>query len=72
MARLVLANSWTVGGRTRHVKVRQYFLCELKEEGLVLVEWISGENMSSDIFTKNPAVATFKKHVTAFCGEDQY
>ena len=67
-----LANSWTVGGRTRHVEVCQYFLCELKEEGLVLVEWISGENMSSDIFTKNPAVATFKKHVTAFCGEDQY
>ena len=67
-----LAKSWTVGGRTRHVDVRQYFLRELKEEGLILVEWISGDDMSSDIFTKNPAINVFEKHVKAFCGNDKY
>ena len=67
-----LANSWAVGGRTRHVDVRQYFLRELKEEGLILVEWISGNDMSSDIFTKNPAINVFEKHVKTYCGEDDY
>ena len=27
-----LANSWSVGGRTRHVDVRMYFLRELKDD----------------------------------------
>ena len=32
-----LANNWSVGGRTRHVDVRYYFLRELKEENLIHV-----------------------------------
>ena len=38
-----LANNWSVGGRTRHVDVRQNFLRELKEQGIIIVKWISGE-----------------------------
>ena len=33
-----LANNWSVGGRTRHVDVRNHFLRELKDEGLMLVK----------------------------------
>ena len=48
-----LAHNWTIGGRTRHVDVRMQFLRELKEEGLILTEWIAGESNPSDLFTKN-------------------
>jgi hypothetical protein len=42
-------NCWSVGGQTRHIEVRQHFLGELKEEGLINTVWCSGrETMSSD------------------------
>ena len=50
-----LANNWSVGGRTRHVEVRQYFLRELKEEGTIRTIWLAGDKMCSDLFTKNLA-----------------
>ena len=31
-----IANSWSAGGRTRHVDVRNYFLHELKDQVLVV------------------------------------
>jgi hypothetical protein len=37
-----LANSWSVGGRTRHVDVRTLFLRELKDDGLIVIRHISG------------------------------
>jgi hypothetical protein len=67
-----LANNWSIGGRTRHVEVRQYFLRDLKREGTILVEWVSGEEMSSDIFTKNCPGPLYEKHVKCFCGLDMY
>lgn len=67
-----LANNWSVGGRTRHVEVRQYFLRDLKMEGLIRTEWISGAEMTSDIFTKNTDAKTFGKHIKAFVGVDKY
>ena len=30
-----LANNWNVGGRTRHIDVRYWFLRELKEKSIV-------------------------------------
>jgi len=36
-----LANNWSMGGCTRHVDVQYYFLCELKEEGILEVKWIA-------------------------------
>ena len=36
-----LINSWSVGGRTRHVDVRYWYLRKLKEQGVIRVEWIS-------------------------------
>jgi hypothetical protein len=66
-----LANNWSVGGRTRHVDTRQYFLRELKEEGVVNVEWIPTAENSSDLFTKNLAGPSFNKHVAVYCGADE-
>jgi hypothetical protein len=67
-----LANNWSVGGRTRHVEVRQYFLRELKEEGIIHTVWLRGDDMCSDLFTKNLARPLFEKHARAFLGDDEY
>jgi hypothetical protein len=57
-----LANNWTVGGRTRHESVRIMFLRELKEQEILRVIWCSGEDNSSDMFTKNLPGPLFRKH----------
>ena len=67
-----LINNWSVGGRTRHIEVRQYFLRELKEAGLILTIWVPGDQMSSDIFTKNVERPLFERHAQNYCGIDQY
>ena len=67
-----LANNWTVGGQTRHIEVRQYFLRELKEQNVILTRWISGDNMCSDYLTKNLPGAVFERHIRPFVGEDEY
>jgi hypothetical protein len=67
-----LVNSWSVGGRTRHVDVRMFFLRELKEDGLLAFKFkhFSGTENESNIFTKNVDAATLHKHAVKFCGED--
>ena len=64
-----LANNWSVGGRTRHVEVRQYFLREMKEQGLIVVKWCSGDSNESDLFTKNLGGPDFEKHAGVFCSD---
>eukprot|EP00957_Ditylum_brightwellii_P194161 14786359-Ditylum_brightwellii.AAC.1 len=44
---------WSVDGRTRHIKIKQYFLQKLKETGIIECCWKSGSEMWSDVFTKN-------------------
>ena len=65
-----LANSWSVGGRTRHVDVRMFFLRELKEDGLVAFKHIPGTENEADIFTKNVDAATLHRHTEKLCGKD--
>ena len=67
-----LANNWSVGGRTRHVEVKQYFLRELKEENIILTVWIAGASNSTDLFTKNLDRPSFEKHTKVYCGSDAY
>lgn len=66
------ANNWSVGGRTRHVEVREHFLRDLKEDGLINVLWIPTDENSSDLFTKNLSGPTFEKHTAIYCGHDEY
>jgi hypothetical protein len=56
-----LASSLSVGGRTRHVDVRMHYLHELKDQGMIMIKHISGEDNKTDIFTKNTSTATFNK-----------
>jgi hypothetical protein len=67
-----LSNNWSVGGRTRHVDVKQWFLRELKEQNTIFTEWRPGASMSSDLFTKNLERPLFERHTPVYCGEDEY
>jgi hypothetical protein len=48
-----IINNWSNGGRTRHVGVRFNFLKQLKENGIIEIQWINTNENSSDILTKN-------------------
>src|SRR5687767_14171305 len=66
-----LCNNWTVGGRTKHIEVKQFFLRELKEAGTVCIIWKQGVDMTSD--SKSLPTASFEKHKKAFvshCNDD--
>ena len=65
-----LANSWSVGGRTRHVDVRMFFLRELKEDGFITIKHVPGNDNEADIFTKNVDAASLHNHVKMLCGDD--
>ena len=67
-----LANNWSVGGRTRHVDVRNHFLRELKDLGLLVVKFVPGDENDADIFTKNTSAAVFERHIPKFIGVDEY
>jgi hypothetical protein len=67
-----LCDNWSVGGRTRHIEVKQLFLRELKEAKIIDSEWIPGDLNSSDMFTKNLSGPPFEKHGTKFVGVDKY
>ena len=67
-----LANNWSAGGLTRHVDVRQHFLRDLKENGILLVKWIPGPTNDADLHTENLAAVDFKKHVAVYTGKDEY
>jgi hypothetical protein len=67
-----IANSWSVGGRTHHVDVRNYFLQELKDQGLLVIKHIAGEQNDADIFTKNVTSAIFNKQMPLNVGADEY
>ena len=57
-----IINNWSVGGRTRHIRVRFNFLQELKEDGVIKVQWISTHDNCADILTKNLPVKVFVKY----------
>jgi hypothetical protein len=56
------------------VEVKQLFLRELKESKVIKTNWIpAGEEMTSDIYTKNLPGPLFDKHGSKFVGgEDGY
>ena len=64
-----LVNGWSVGGETKHMDCRIMFLRELKEEGVIRVQWIPTAENPSDLFTKNLDTKTFNKHVKVICEE---
>jgi hypothetical protein len=67
-----LMHNWSVSVRMRHNSIRQSFLRELNEEGILEVFWIATEDNSADLFTKNLAGPIFEKHTAVYCGVDEY
>ena len=67
-----LANNWSSGGRTRHVDVRQNYLRELKEQGILIVVWMPGDKNDADMHTKNLAGPALEKHARVYFGKDKY
>jgi hypothetical protein len=61
-----LANNWSVGGRTRHVDVKQNYLCELKEKGFIRVLHRSGKEITLDVSTKNTDLNQHMKQTSKF------
>ena len=66
------ANSWSVGGQTRHIETRYYLLRKLKEQGVINTVWKRGLDMPSDLLTKNLACPLFERHLTTYCGNNKY
>ena len=62
-----LANGWSISGRTHHMDTPIWFIRELNEQGILKIEWISGEKNESDIFTKNLPHKLFEKHMRNYC-----
>jgi hypothetical protein len=67
-----LANSWSVGGRTRHVGCKLNWLRELKEEGIMEYRWVSGDDNDADMHTKNVPGLLLDKHGRVYFGKDKY
>ncbi len=61
-----LYNSWSVSGNTRAISVRLAHIRELKEQGILEVKWIAGQDNPADLFTKNLDGTTYKKHQAKF------
>jgi hypothetical protein len=49
-----------------------YFPRELKDDSLLVIRHISGDDNDADIFTKNTTSAVFNKHIVKFVGNDEY
>ena len=65
-------NSWSARGHRHHVRTKQVFLRELKEDGILVVEWIPTDTNDSDLFTKNLDGPLFKKFAKVYVGDDEY
>lgn len=61
-------NNWSIAGNTRSVSTRFAYIRELKEAGILRIEWIQSENNPADIFTKNTDGVTFKRHEQVYNG----
>ena len=67
-----LIHSFSVSGRTKHIKYRYLWLRDMQEQGLINVQWIKGEINETYIKTKNVAGPAFKNHCEAYCGKNKY
>jgi hypothetical protein len=67
-----LANNWSIVGRTRHIDVQSVFIGELKEAGVMVINWIVGAVNEADILTKNLDWPTFQQYTRVFTGGTEY
>jgi hypothetical protein len=65
-----LVNSFSVGGCTQHIDIKQCFLRELKEAKILVIKWIPGSENEADIFTKNLDGPIFKRYADLLLGKE--
>ena len=65
-------NNWSAGHTTSHVEVKQNFLKELKEAGIVEFQWIFTASNEADMFTKHLAGLKHNNCAARLCGHDKY
>ena len=44
----------------------------MKEQGIIIFEWISGKKNTSDLFTKNLPNPMFTTHTGYFCTDEDF
>jgi hypothetical protein len=71
-AKNTVAHNWSIGGRTCHITTKINFLCELKEQGILIVCWIPTTANTSDLFTKNLNGPDFEWQTAYYVGIDEY
>lgn len=59
---IYLANNHTTSQRTKHIDIRQHFVREYIEDGILKVVFVKSEDNDADIFTKNTTEELFNKH----------
>ena len=59
---MFLANNPVLSQRTKHISVRQHFIREFVEDGIIKVIFVKSRNNDADIFTKNLSRELFEKH----------
>jgi hypothetical protein len=52
--------------------VRNFFLHELNDEGLLVIKHALGKDNEVDIYTKNVSAPIFNKHVSKLVGNNEY
>ena len=65
-----IVDGWSVVGRTRHLSYRMNWLRELKEQGILEIEWVRSEMNPSDLLSKNLMGPLFAKHRQLWYGDD--
>jgi hypothetical protein len=59
---IYLENNHTTSQRTKHIDIRQHFVREFVEDGILKVIFVKSEDNDADIFTKNTTEILFHKY----------
>ena len=65
-----IGNNRSISGRTHLMEVKQKFLWESQEEGIIEYHWVSMATNELDVFTKNQVRPEFNKHAAKLWGHD--
>jgi hypothetical protein len=59
---IYLANNYMTNQHTKHIDIRQHFVREFIEDGILKAVFVKSEDNDADIFTKNTTEELFHKH----------
>ena len=58
---ICLAKSQQVHGRTKHIDIKDHFICDLVEAGRIKLTYRASEDMVADMLTKGLIIKQFEK-----------